>query len=310
MDRPDVYLPPRVRARVILSGEDVVMATRQHIIVLAKPLGIVLLALVLVVYLDLNVPAGSRSFVGFLWWLFLGVVGWGVWQYIDWRERWFIATNKRMLSADGFIVRRVGMMPLGKVTDMKFERSISGRVLGYGTFVMENAGQDQALSRIPFVPQPEDNYRRLGDEIFGFGHDKTAGQAKVDQERAASSGAASQRGSSSSADDDRYDRYDRHGHDDRADDDDAAYQVGYEHPTRDDLPVVPEHVARDYERGYQRGRDDDRGRGRRGEPEEPTDAELLAAWNDRFADRYGSGRSIYRSGDDDDRRDPTRGYDG
>jgi hypothetical protein len=59
------------------------------------------------------------------------------------------------------------MMPLVKVTDMSYNRSPLGRLLGYGTFVMESAGQDQALRRVEWVPQPDQTYRAICAEIFG-----------------------------------------------------------------------------------------------------------------------------------------------
>jgi hypothetical protein len=58
------------------------------------------------------------------------------------------------------------MMPLVKVTDMRFSRSIVGRLLGYGEFRLESAGQDQALGRIPWVADPDATYRELCAIIF------------------------------------------------------------------------------------------------------------------------------------------------
>ena len=40
------------------------------------------------------------------------------------------------------------MMPLNKVTDMSFQRSFPGRLMGYGEFIVESAGQNQALDRV------------------------------------------------------------------------------------------------------------------------------------------------------------------
>jgi hypothetical protein len=71
-----------------------------------------------------------------------------------------------MLAA-GFIVHKVGMMPLSKVTDLTFERSIGGRILGYGTLIVESAGQIQALNRIDFMPRPEEVYEALSELVFG-----------------------------------------------------------------------------------------------------------------------------------------------
>jgi hypothetical protein len=49
---------------------------------------------------------------------------------------------------------------------MRFERSAIARVLGYGTFIVESAGQDQALSRIDHLPYPEQLYIEVCGLIF------------------------------------------------------------------------------------------------------------------------------------------------
>jgi hypothetical protein len=58
------------------------------------------------------------------------------------------------------------MMPLAKVTDMSFQRSISGRMLGYGEFVLESAGQDQAFRVVNYLPYPEQLYLEVCSMIF------------------------------------------------------------------------------------------------------------------------------------------------
>ncbi len=71
-----------------------------------------------------------------------------------------------MLS-QGIVTHRLGMMPLSKVTDLTFERSLDGRLMGYGTIIVESAGQIQALNRIDYVPRPEEIYEALSELIFG-----------------------------------------------------------------------------------------------------------------------------------------------
>jgi hypothetical protein len=56
-----------------------------------------------------------------------------------WIER-IVITDKRVMLAQGFFVHKIAMMPLTKVTDLTFERSIRGRLLGYGTLIVESAG--------------------------------------------------------------------------------------------------------------------------------------------------------------------------
>jgi hypothetical protein len=60
----------------------------------------------------------------------------------------------------------VGMMPLAKVTDMRLFQTTLGRSLGYAHFIVESAGQDQALSRIDYVPFPSQMYRQILSLLF------------------------------------------------------------------------------------------------------------------------------------------------
>ena len=83
-----------------------------------------------------------------------------------WIER-IVVTDKRVMIAQGIVVHNVGMMPLGKVTDLTFRRSLSGRMLGYGTMVVESAGQIQALNEINYMPRPEEIYEALSELVFG-----------------------------------------------------------------------------------------------------------------------------------------------
>jgi len=50
------------------------------------------------------------------------------------------------------------MMSLTKVTDMSFQRFLMGRILGYGEFILESAGQDRTLSNVDYLPYPEHLY--------------------------------------------------------------------------------------------------------------------------------------------------------
>jgi hypothetical protein len=100
-----------------------------------------------------------------LGWLFL-VVRLG-YRIVEWYTDWFIATNKRVLLTYGVFTRRVAMMPLIKVTDMSYNRSILGRLIGYGEFVLESAGQEQALRTVSYLPRPDELYEEICTEIFG-----------------------------------------------------------------------------------------------------------------------------------------------
>jgi len=89
-----------------------------------------------------------------------------VWEAVNWAVDYFVITSERILLTSGVFTRSVAMMPLSKVTDMSFHRTFAGRLLGYGEFVVESAGQDQALRKIDHIPYPEQLYLVVCGRIF------------------------------------------------------------------------------------------------------------------------------------------------
>jgi membrane protein YdbS with pleckstrin-like domain len=106
-----------------------------------------------------------------IWVGFLAVTSRLAFKVFEWSDEFFAVTNVRVMLVHGIVTRRVDMMPLSKVTDLTVDRTIMGRMLGYGTIVLESAGQDQALSKVEFVPQPETIYLDISAVAFGHGDD-------------------------------------------------------------------------------------------------------------------------------------------
>ena len=89
-----------------------------------------------------------------------------IWQVMNWSVDYFVVTSERLLLMRGFLTRQINMMPLTKVTDMSFKRSFAGRLLGYGEFIVEWPGQDQALRNVEFIPYPEQLYLLICGMLF------------------------------------------------------------------------------------------------------------------------------------------------
>src|SRR3712207_3557855 len=97
---------------------------KRHWIHLSGPLGIGAGATLLLGYLAgfltrQNID-GLVTAAVLIW---LAVIGWVAWKVFDWYFDRFILTNKRVMVVNGIITRKVAMMPLLRVTDMKYERS-------------------------------------------------------------------------------------------------------------------------------------------------------------------------------------------
>jgi uncharacterized membrane protein YdbT with pleckstrin-like domain len=98
--------------------------------------------------------------------IMLGAIGWFGWHWLTWHTEEFVITDRRVLLIDGVLSRRVAIMPLSKVTDLTYRRSIPGRLLGYGAFVVESAGQHQAFNQINFLPSPDRLYQDVSALLF------------------------------------------------------------------------------------------------------------------------------------------------
>lgn len=83
-----------------------------------------------------------------------------------WVER-IVVTDKRFMISSGVFETKVAMMPISKVTDLTYERTVLGRMFGFGTLVVESAGQIQALNKIEYLPQPEEVYDAISELTFG-----------------------------------------------------------------------------------------------------------------------------------------------
>ncbi|MEU5878249.1 PH domain-containing protein [Spirillospora sp. NPDC047279] len=147
--------------RYLMSYEGRVIAVRRHPAVLLLPVSLVVAGLVLCGV------AGAALGIAWIWWLWLGLLGYLLWKVIAWSIEFFLVTEHRVMVISGVLNRDVAMMPLAKVTDIALERSVMGRMLGYGEFVMESAGQKQALRNVGYMPYPEQLYLEVSSVIFG-----------------------------------------------------------------------------------------------------------------------------------------------
>ncbi|HLI37331.1 MAG TPA: PH domain-containing protein [Streptosporangiaceae bacterium] len=157
---------PTTVNKYLLPHEEQVITVRKHPAILIGPVAAVLAGLVVAALLSTTVARNSGVAVTVIWAAWGALLLWLVYKALEWSVTYFVVTSQRMLLITGLVTRKVGMMPLIKVTDMSFRRSAAGRMLGYGDFVLESAGLDQALRVVDHLPYPEQLYLEVVGLIF------------------------------------------------------------------------------------------------------------------------------------------------
>ena len=153
-------LPSAVVNEYLMPTERVVTAVRMHPVSVLGPALIILLSTIVA---GIMTSDGASAVIWLIW---LALFVWQGWKIAVWWRKYFAVTENRLMLITRLIDTDVGMMPLAKVTDMRMRQSTFGRLLGYGVFIVESAGQEQALSKVEYVPYPTQMYQEILSLIF------------------------------------------------------------------------------------------------------------------------------------------------
>ncbi len=160
--RDQTHVPKELH-RYLIPSETIIFVLHRHMIILVEP------SLSAAAGLGAAIVASSRtpgvvSTVVFVLWVLLVLRL--LYRIFEWHHEVFLCTSSRLMLVHGLLTRKVDIMPMTKVTDMRYDRSLIGQIFGYGVFILESAGQDQALSRINFIPDPDAHYQQISAVIF------------------------------------------------------------------------------------------------------------------------------------------------
>jgi membrane protein YdbS with pleckstrin-like domain len=153
-------------AKYLLDDEEPVLTKRRHWAVLIEPTVKALPAFVVGGWLFLLDTDNRVTTTAGLVVLVVALGYYGL-RVAEWWMRHFIVTGRRVLLTSGVIVRTVTLLPLRRITDLTWQETLLGQVLGYGTFRFESAGQDQALRHLTYMPDAQGLYREVSRLLFG-----------------------------------------------------------------------------------------------------------------------------------------------
>jgi uncharacterized membrane protein YdbT with pleckstrin-like domain len=92
-----------------------------------------------------RLAAAVVAIVLLMWWL--------VYPLLRWRTTRYELTTRRMRLRTGVVARNGSDIPLSRITDVSFRKSLLDRLLGCGTLVVESAGEhaEIILRQVPHV---------------------------------------------------------------------------------------------------------------------------------------------------------------
>jgi uncharacterized membrane protein YdbT with pleckstrin-like domain len=172
---------PRDSDEYLLDSERRVIRVRLHWACLAWDIFEAVALLAVAVMVSYLLPPSMWLLQNVLWYAALFVVLRFAYVVLSWWVERIVVTDKRVMMTTGIITTKVLMMPIGKVTDLTYMRTLGGRLFGYGTMVVESAGQIQALNKINYLPKAEQVYDAISELVFG---DKEAQKARFSMSRA------------------------------------------------------------------------------------------------------------------------------
>jgi uncharacterized membrane protein YdbT with pleckstrin-like domain len=157
--------------KLLGTDEHVVIHTRTHVKAMLLPaLAFVLIAAAVGVGAAL-IPREARP-IGQLAIALLGVVLL-IWlvliPFLRWRTTTYTITNRRLITRSG-ILNKVGKdLPLNRINEVSYERSLIDRMLGCGSLLLQTAAEDGTIV-LHDVPDVEHVNLEITQLLFGPQH--------------------------------------------------------------------------------------------------------------------------------------------
>ena len=169
--------PPTSVNRFLLPHERTVISVRMHPAALAGPL--ILAAGGLLAARKLTSRSARPDIA---WGTYLAFPLYFLYRAAAWPGTYLVVTGGRLVLVQGLFSRTTAAISLDKVTGLALQRTVVGRLLGYGTLIADGPGRRRAFRKIRYVPYPEQLYLEISSLLWHEDTDGTADPAYGDEE--------------------------------------------------------------------------------------------------------------------------------
>jgi hypothetical protein len=163
-------LVPKAVASYLGPDERRVFTVRRHpfvLVLLAFPLVLDVTALTL--HATNGVRGTTRALVILL--ILIAPCGYLVCHGLTaWLRAFVVLTPEQLLVVSWLRNRRVTVIPVAEAGEMTFFRTMTGRLVGYGTLQLKLPGARRRVLKIRFLPYPEQLYLEAAGLVFPGGN--------------------------------------------------------------------------------------------------------------------------------------------
>lgn len=162
------WSPAAGHTRYLGEDEVIVLEVRRHPAILLRPFfeTVAVMGLAALLGAATSPGRGDGAVDTLLGWIAVASVVRFMWKCLQWSVDQVVVSDKRMFEVSGVLTRKVASMPLAKLTDLTYTRTLAGRLLRYGDLTVETPGQRQALTHIAYLPRPDRFYRTLNSLVM------------------------------------------------------------------------------------------------------------------------------------------------
>ncbi len=143
-----------VSRRILNEGEHIILSTRTHVKVLLLPAVVLIIVAGLAGYLS-SLPSGDQAAAWrwVTWGIAAVLIGWfTVAPFLRWLLTTYTFTSRRLITRTGVFTRRGHDIPLNRISDISYEKSLIDRFFGCGTLVVSDASE---LGRVELRDIPQ-----------------------------------------------------------------------------------------------------------------------------------------------------------
>ncbi len=131
----------------LLPGEKLIILTREHALILLKP--ILLNVICVAVLVSLSIQTQKYWFMFFC----IAPFAYLLWEWLVWWRREYIVSDRRVVKQEGVLSISSFDAPLDKINNVFHEQTMMGRLFRYGTVGLETASE-QGTTVFDFLPHP------------------------------------------------------------------------------------------------------------------------------------------------------------